>query len=158
MSSLIRELHDQRHQPFAPLISHEPCHIQNDRVARLQSIQHALEIGERTYRRAIDAIDYVAFSHHRLAAGLNANLGYESVWIDLLDEETLNAGQMPVRNELRRQFRKCDPETQCVATRIGFFRSGLCRCQSTRDSRGGRSPSATVAVFFSSLPLVVSLR
>ena len=57
--------------------------------------KHALEISERTYRHAIDAVDHVAFSHHRLTAGLNANLGHQSVWIDLLDEQTLNAGQMP---------------------------------------------------------------
>ena len=46
------------------------------------------------------------------ASRRHAKLGYEAVGIDLFNEETLNAGQVAVGEQLRRQFGKGDTEVQ----------------------------------------------
>src|SRR5215217_6977870 len=121
MSLLIRELDDQRQLSIALHIPLNPGHIEYDRIAGLETTQHSLKIGERSYWRAIDAIDYVAFGQGWSTAGI-AKLRYESVRIDFLDVESLNARQVPIHQKLRRKFCERDPEMQSVTARIVILR------------------------------------
>src|ERR1043165_6297739 len=98
-------------------------YVENDWIAGFQTVQHALEIRERRYGHAVDAIDNVAFGQRRRAGRLNTNLGDESVRIDVFDEKTLHAGQMTIRAQLRRQFGERDTEMQRVAARVVRFRT-----------------------------------
>src|SRR5687767_7613326 len=125
MILLISELNDQRYLALASKVS--PDHIENDWVTCFETIQHALEIRERSYRRAIDFMDHVAFVHGRSTPRGNAQFRDESVWIDLFNVKPLHAGQVTIGEQLRSQFCERDAESQCVATWIGIFRSGFNR-------------------------------
>ena len=152
---LISELHDQRQHAERLSDLFWSRSKQSDRRPSVRSAR--VEIGERVYRNAIDAVDHVAFSQRRYAGRLNTNFGDESVRIDLFDVETLHAGQMTIRDQLRRQFGERDAEAQRVAFRVGSLSEWPWLVRPNRGVvDGGRSPNATFAVCFSSLPFDVS--
>src|SRR4051812_5003537 len=118
MTLLIRELHNQRYQTIALSIALNPRHVHHDRVAVFQRAQHALKIRQRIDRTAIDATDDVALDERGRAARLNAKLGHQSIRIDLFDVQSLNARQPAIREQLRRQFREGDAETEPITFRV----------------------------------------
>src|SRR6185369_4607351 len=123
---LISELDDQRDLSIALHVSLNSDYVEHDRIAGFQPAQYSREIRERAHRNTIDAIDDVAFDQHWLT-GVIAKLRDETVRIDVLDVKTLDARQVSIGEQLRRQLRERDAEMQCVATRVVAFRLGCAR-------------------------------
>src|SRR6185369_9559099 len=117
MNLLIRKLDDERHLSIALHVAKDPNHIEHNRIARFETIQHSLEIRQRTHRSAIDASDDVALADCRLTTR-SAQLGYQAVGVDILHVKSLNPAQVQIGEQRRCQLCECNAEMERVAARF----------------------------------------
>ena len=71
--------------------------VQHDCITGFQRVNHALELGERGYRHAIDARDHFTGDNF-----IGTNVGGEAVRIDFLHIKAFDAGQSLVGDQLWR--------------------------------------------------------
>ena len=91
ITSFISKLDYALHDPIGAPI--ETRQVEDDRVAGLQCVNHALKLCKRSYRKPIDARDYFTDLHF-----VWSHISRQPIWIDFFDVETLHAGQALVGN------------------------------------------------------------
>jgi hypothetical protein len=91
ITSSISKLDYALHNPIGAPI--ETRQVEDDCVAGLQCVNHALKLRKRSYGEPIDARDYFTDLHF-----VRSHISRQSIGIDFFDVETLHAGQSLVGN------------------------------------------------------------